>query len=235
MKTASIGRATVLALLALALVGTGCKKETSGPEEEPERTEESENASGKTLYTVDDEQSGLCAHSVLAEINVYDESGLPTGTEWRCFVEVGLMRLPVVRDEMEIAYGEEVEIVEKPIPSTHIVAIDLITNADFDDEHPKGSSLNDIMTVRFLDREQNDASVALTEYFKTYPTLDITDNNRIFTLEAQTLPLEKNYIEIEDETFAIDVTLKLTLDDETVIIIDPIPTIPSQPAAATLS
>lgn len=230
MKTASIGRATVLALLASTLVvGTGCSKERI--EQEPEPTEDVESPevqAGRILYTLDDDK-GLNAQSALCDINIYDDSGLPIGSQQTCQVEVGLERIDFVRDRLLWIYGEEEEIVEKPLSSTHITGIELITQADYDEEHPKGSSLNDIMELRFLSAESTYSSIALTDYFETYPTLDITGIGRVFTLEARTLPAEKNHIVGEDGNLAIDVTLKLTLDDETVLSIDPIPGILDQP------
>lgn len=212
------------AILALILLGTACKKESA---QEPELPEEPVVLPQKTLYTLNNEK-GLEVYSALCYVNTYEPgSSVPTGSTLWCNVGVRLDQLASASQAIERTYGE-VEIVRKPFSSTSIVGIDLITNADYDEEHPKGSSLNDIMELHYIGPDgKYYSTIDLIEYFKIYPTLDINDGF-VFRLKAKALPPQKNHIVRTDlanydSLLAVDVTLKLTLEDGTALLIDPLP------------
>lgn len=127
-------------------------------------------------------------------------------------------------------YGD-VKIVSEPLTAMRITGIDLITNADYDDAHPKGSSLNDIMELHYIGPDGRYYSIIdLTESCKTYPGLDIKDGF-VFRLSAKTLPPKKNHIVLTglagfkegESLLAVDVTLKITLEDGTTLSINPVP------------
>lgn len=228
MKHTFASRTIVLAaVLATTAVLAGCSKEKgeSAPPEESKAI-----PSEITLYTSDGNKA-LYVASCLSYLHSYEnESPVPTGTALICDVDVTLEPIETVSQFVKFTYGE-VKIVDQPLTATRITGIDLITNADYDEAHPKGSSLNDIMELHYIGPDGKYYSkIDLVEFFTAYPGLDIEDGF-VFRLSAKTLPAKENEIKLtglaclkqNEYMLAVDVTLKISLKDGTMLSIDPIP------------
>lgn len=224
LKSRTIVLATVLAATASL---AGCSKD-EGESAPPE--ESLTNPSEVVLYTGDGNKA-LNVISCLSYLHAYEnESTVPTGTTLICDVDVSLHPVGMVSQWIQFTYGD-VKIVGEPLTAARITGIDLITNADYDDAHPKGSSLNDIMELDYIGPDgRYYSTMDLNDYFKTYPALDIKDGF-VFRLSAKTLPPEKNHIQLKglaclkegEYLLAVDLTLKITLEDGTVLSITPVP------------
>lgn len=224
LKSRTTGLATVLAATAVL---AGCSKE-KGENVPPEET--LTNPTEVTIYT-NDANKALNVASCLSYVFAYEDgSSVPTGQTLICDVDVSLESMETVSHLINFTYGD-VKIVLEPLTAMRITGIDLITNADYDDAHPKGSLLNDIMELHYIGPDGRYYSIIdLTEYFKTYSGLDIKDGF-VFRLAAKTLPPKKNHIMLTglagfkegESLLAVDVTLKITLEDGTTLSIAPVP------------
>lgn len=219
-------------ILAAATILAGCSKETK---ETPPPEETITNPTEVTLYIVD-ENEALYVSSCLSYLESY-----PNGTSYPsgeatilCDVDIAVRPLDGASAMVNWTYGD-IDIIKKPITLSPITGIDLITNADYDEAHPKGSSLNDIMELHYIGEDGQYYSVMdLTEYFATHPVLNWDSRKSsgwLFRLSAKSLPLKENEIKYtglahqkEGEYMTgVDVTLKITMEDGTTLSIAPIP------------
>lgn len=215
-------------ILAAATILAGCSKETKEtPPPEPLPNRE------VTLYT--NGNTALSVMSCLSYIESYNGgSDVTDDSNLICDVDVRLESLGTVNHQVKFTYGN-VKITSKAFTMNPITNIDLITNVDYDDAHPKGSSLNDIMELHYIGEDGQYYSVMdLTEYFATHPVLNWDSRKTsgwLFRLSAKKLPPKKNHIELTelayqkegDSLLAVDVTLKITMEDGTTLSIAPIP------------
>lgn len=228
MKHTLKSRAIVLAVaLATIAVLAGCSEEKgeSAPPDESKAI-----PSEVTLYTSAGNKA-LDVTSCLSYLLSYEDgSSVPTGTTPVCDVDVNLKPIETVSQGAKFIYGD-VAIVSQPLVSTRITGIDVITNAPYDAAHPKGSSLSDIMELHYIGPDGKYYSkIDLTEYFKTYSGLDIQDGF-VFRLSTKTPPAKENEIELTglaclkkgESMLAVDLTLKISLEDGTTLSIAPIP------------
>lgn len=187
---------------------TSCQKSAQTEPEEPVRLPE------KTLYTLQGGGQGLDITFALSSST--------------CQVAVSLDPIEQAARNIRRVYGE-VNLIEKPLSSARITGIDLITRTDYDSEHPKGSSLNDILELHYIGPDGRYYSrIDLVEYFNVYPTIEI-NGPFVFRLATQVLPPKENRTKRTDlpgyeaGIYVVDVTLRLTFDDGTELSIDPTP------------
>ena len=215
MKHTLKSRAIVLAAVLATGAGlAGCSKEKA-PEKiiEPEP----ETYDKEVVLYVTPQNKVLNTGSSLSypEHSIWEPGGDPV-----YFIEVELMnKAGIKNDTAWIADGTKY--IRKELPDKPITGVKIVANADYDLTHPKGSSLSDLMEI---DYPKSDGpgylSMDLGEYFSTVGKVDWQ-----FRLSAKTPPSKENetgfYVnKNHPENFA-GVTLKLTLEDGTVIEIVP--------------
>lgn len=215
MKHALTSRAIVLAsVLATGTILAGCSKEKA-PEKAIEP--EPETYDNEVVLYVTPENKVLNTGSSLSypDHSIWEPGGDPI-----YFIEVELMnKAGIKNDTAWIADGTKY--IRKELPDKPITGVEIVANANYDLTHPKGSSLSDLMEI---DYPKSDGpgylSMDLGEYFSTVGKVDWQ-----FRLSAKTPPSKENetgfYVnKNHPENFA-GVTLKLTLEDGTVIEIVP--------------
>ncbi len=225
----------LMAWFAVAALGVGCQAESPVGQKEKEQEEElTKHYPEYKLYTTGN--SALVVGSSFSFI--LPPGGPGTGEPQPiCDVDVALQDLESANRSVEYTFGDRT-IVTTPLSSTRIVGMDVITNADYDDAHPAGSSVADIMELHYIgDDGRYYSRMDLTDYFTTYSELDIkvdpdSASGFVFRLSAKSMPLEENYIWRTDlacvdpghAMLAVDFTLVLTLADGSVVeITDLIP------------
>ncbi len=144
-----------------------------------------------------------------------------------CHVDFDLETIDWVSETVQYTFGDRT-IVTTPLTSTRIVGMDVITNADYDDAHPAGSSVADIMELNYYgEKYPYHSTDDLNNYFATHEGLDIIDrpNRFMFWLSAKTPPLEGNEVIRTDLAFlepgesigTVDFTVIITFEDGSVI------------------
>ncbi len=211
MKHALKSRAIVLvSVLATGTGLAGCSKEKA-----PEKAIESEPYDNEVVLYVTLQNKVL---NVGSSLTYPDCTGTPESPAWYT-VDIRLTnKAGIKQDTAWIADGTK--FIRKELPDKPITGVEIIANADYDQAHPKGSSLIDLMEIDYLKSDGSGyLSMDLAEYFSTLGKVDWQEWT--FRLAATTPPSKENEIgfyvnEDHPENFA-GVTLKLTLEDGTVI------------------
>lgn len=221
MKHALKRRAIVLAaILATTAILAGCskeKKETPPPEPEP-------FDKVVTLY-VTGRDNVLNTGTSLTYPDCGDHPTDPTlGTaSYSLYIQTD-KRAGIKSDTAWIDKGTKY--IRKDLPSSLITGIEVIANSDYDQDHPKGSRLDDLLEVTYPNPEQlSYHTMPLMEYMEKYRGLNLS---RRFILAAKTPPAKENELKIirdpkhpESYSLGFIVTLKLTFGDGTLVEIVP--------------
>lgn len=218
MKHTLKSRTTVLAaVLATTAVLAGCSKEKA-PEKviEPEP----ETYDNEVVLYVNPQNKVLNTGSSLTYLDETDDP-IP----WY-FIEVELVTKDGIRSDT--AWVEKgTRYIRKEFSDKPVTGIEVIANANYDTTHPKGASLNDLMKVDYPKPDgmgPGYLTMDMAEYFSTLGKVWLHEGWS-FRLFAKTPPAKENeagfYVNDDHPENFAGVTLKLTLEDGTVIEIVP--------------
>lgn len=205
-------RATILStILATTAILAGCskeKKETPPPEPETYDNE-------VVLYvTPQDKVLSTGSSLTYPDHAIWEPEGDPF-----YLIEVELInKAGIKNDTAWIADGTKY--IRKELPDSPITGVEILANADYDDAHPKGSSLVDLMEIDYPKPSGfGYLTMDLAEYFQTMGKVDWREWT--FRLSAKTPPSKENetgfYVNMYHPEKFVGVTLMLTLEDGTVI------------------
>lgn len=221
MKHTLKSRAIVLA----AVLATGTGLAGCSEEKAPEKVIEPkpETYDNEVVLYVTPENKVLNTGSSLSypDHSIWEPGGDPI-----YFIEVELMnKAGIKNDTAWIADGTKY--IRKELPDEPIIGVEVVANADYDPTHPKGSSLSDLMKIDYPKPDgmgPGYLTMDMAEYFSTLGKVWLHEGWS-FRLFAKTPPSKENetgfYVNDDHPENFVGVTLKLTLEDGTVIEIVP--------------